>query len=89
MATTRTADWAVLCFKFMDQRKQSTWAYVFDALWPSRVGSPISFCTFRSRDPFDINRLAEVRLAYRQVLNADPELKLVSARSRYMRDEGE
>lgn len=36
-----------------------------------------------------INRLAEVRLAYRQVLNADPELKLVSARSRYMRDEGE
>ena len=34
-----------------------------------------------------INRLAEVRLAYRQV--ADPELKLVSARSRYMRDERE
>ena len=36
-----------------------------------------------------IDRLAEVRLAHRQVLNADPELKLVSARSRYMRDERE
>jgi hypothetical protein len=34
-----------------------------------------------------INRLAEVRLADRQV--ADPELKLVSARGRYMRDERE
>jgi hypothetical protein len=59
------------------------WLFI---LATAAVGHSILFLVDREISA-GVDRLSEARLAPGQALDADPELKLVTARSPYMRDE--
>ena len=89
VCTKQTCDPRPRMASFMHRkgfRREIPMKWTFFVLW---AGSLISLVLFlKERDiSAGVERLAEMRLAHAPALDADPNLKLVSERSAYMRTE--